>query len=186
MPRAMRTRAAQSRTACDREHVAANGAADEPRECDFHHHGPPEQAKTLLIEALETADALNDLNAQAGALSMLISIYFARGEFGRAQIAAERIEQVAHRIGDPVHLRFAYQQMANTLLTRGRSREAQQYLERLLRSPAASGDPRDAIYYNSNDHAADRATLAQALWMQGFAEQAVNEARLCLKELQGG
>jgi predicted ATPase/DNA-binding winged helix-turn-helix (wHTH) protein len=147
--------------------------------------GPPEQAKTLLIEALETADALNDLNAQAGALSMLISIYFARGEFGRAQIAAERIEQVAHRIGDPVHLRFAYQQMAATLLTRGRSREAQQYLERLLRSPAASGDPRDAIYYNSNDHAADRATLAQALWMQGFAEQAVNEARLCLKELQG-
>jgi predicted ATPase len=147
--------------------------------------GPPEQAKALLIEALETADALNDLNAQAGALSMLISIYFARGEFGRAQIAAERIEQVAHRIGDPVHLRFAYQQMANTLLTRGRSREAQQYLERLLRSPAASGDPRDAIYYNSNDHAADRATLAQALWVQGFAEQAVNEARLCLKELRG-
>jgi predicted ATPase/DNA-binding winged helix-turn-helix (wHTH) protein len=147
--------------------------------------GPPEQAKALLTKALETADALNDLNAQAGALSMLISIYFARGEFGRAQIAAERIEQVAHRIGDPVHLRFAYQQMANTLLTRGRSREAQQYLERLLRSPAASGDPRDAIYYNSNDHAADRATLAQALWMQGFAEQAVNEARLCLKELQG-
>ena len=45
--------------------------------------GPPEQAKALLTEALETADALNDLNAQAGALSMLISIYFARGEFVR-------------------------------------------------------------------------------------------------------
>jgi predicted ATPase len=147
--------------------------------------GPPEQAKTLLTEALETADALNDLNAQAGALSMLISIYFSRGEYGRAQIAAERIEQIAHRIGDPIHLRFAYQQMAATLLTRGRSREAQQYLERVLRSPAASGDPRDAIYYNSNDHAADRATLAGALWMQGFAEQAVNEARLSLKGLQG-
>src|SRR6202035_6046300 len=63
--------------------------------------GPPEQAKTLLIEALETADALNDLNAQAGALSMLISIYFSRGEYGSAQIAAERIEKIAHRIGDP-------------------------------------------------------------------------------------
>jgi predicted ATPase len=147
--------------------------------------GPPEQAKTLLIEALETADALNDLNAQAGALSMLISIYFSRGEYGRAQIAAERIEQIAHRIGDPIHLRFAYQQMAATLLTRGRSREAQQYLERVLRFSAASGDRRDAVYYNSNDHAADRATLAGALWMQGFAEQAVNEARLSLKELQG-
>ena len=147
--------------------------------------GPPDQAKTLLIEALETADALNDLDAQAGALATLIAIYFSRGEYGRAQIAAERIEQIAHRIGDPIHLRFAYQQMAATLLTRGRSREAQQYLERVLRSPAASGDPRDAVYYNSNDHAADRATLAWALWMQGFAEQAVNEARLSLKELQG-
>jgi predicted ATPase/DNA-binding winged helix-turn-helix (wHTH) protein len=147
--------------------------------------GPPEQAKALLIEALATADALNDLNAQAGALSMLISIYFARGEYGRAQIAAERIEQVAHRIGDPIHLRFAYRQMGLTLLTRGRSREAQQYFERVLRFPAASGDPRDAIYYNSNDHAADRAMLARALWMQGFTEQALNETRLSLKELQG-
>jgi predicted ATPase/DNA-binding winged helix-turn-helix (wHTH) protein len=147
--------------------------------------GPPEQAKTLLTEALETADALDDLNAQAGALSMLISIYFSCGEYARAQIAAERIEQIAHRIGDPIHLRFAYQQMAVTLLLRGRSREAQQYLERVLRVPAASGDPRDAIYYNSNDHAADRASLAGALWMQGFAERAVNEARLSLEELQG-
>jgi predicted ATPase/DNA-binding winged helix-turn-helix (wHTH) protein len=147
--------------------------------------GPPERAKALLIEALATADALNDLNAQAGALSMLISIYFSRGEYGSAQIAAERIEQIAHRIGDPIHLRFAYQQMANTLLTRGRSREAQQYLERVLRISAASGDRRDAIYYNSNDHAADRATLAAALWVQGFTDQALNEARLSLKELQG-
>jgi predicted ATPase/DNA-binding winged helix-turn-helix (wHTH) protein len=147
--------------------------------------GPPEQAKALLIEALATADALNDLNAQAGALSMLISIYFSRGEYGRAQIAAERIEQIAHRIGDPIHLRFAYQQMAATLLTRGRSREAQQYLERVLRFSAAPGDRRDAIYYNSNDQAADRATLAAALWMQGFTDHALNEARLSLKELQG-
>jgi predicted ATPase len=146
--------------------------------------GPPEKAKALLTEALETADALNDLNTQAGALSMLISIYFSRGEYGRAQIAAERIEQIAHRIGDPIHLRFAYQQMAASLLTRGRSREAQQYLERVLRFSAASGDRRDAIYYNSNDDAADRATLAAALWMQGFTDQALNEARLSLEGLQ--
>jgi hypothetical protein len=50
--------------------------------------GPPEQAKTLLSEALETADALNDLSAQARALSTLISIYSFRGEYGRARIAA--------------------------------------------------------------------------------------------------
>jgi predicted ATPase/DNA-binding winged helix-turn-helix (wHTH) protein len=62
--------------------------------------GPAEQARTLLTQALETADALDDLHAQAGALSTLLVIYFFRGEYGRAQIAAERIEQIAHRIGD--------------------------------------------------------------------------------------
>ncbi len=147
--------------------------------------GSPEQAKTLLTEALETADALNDLKAQAEALLTLLAIYAFHGEYGRAQIAAERIEQIAHRIGDPIYLRFAYQQMGAARLTRGRPREAQQYLERVLRFPAAPGDRRGVIYYNSNDHVVARAMLARALWMQGFTEQALNEARLSLKELQG-
>jgi len=128
---------------------------------------------------------MNDLHAQAEALSTLISIYASRGEYGKAQIAAERIEQIAHRIGDPIHLRLAYQQMGTTLVWGGRPREAQQYLERVLRSPAVPGDRPSAIYYNWNDHAVARAMLARALWMQGLTEQALNEARLSLKELQG-
>jgi predicted ATPase/DNA-binding winged helix-turn-helix (wHTH) protein len=147
--------------------------------------GPAEQARTLLTEALETADALNDLHAQAGVLSTLLFVCSSRGEYARAQITAERIVQIAHRIGDPTHLRLAYQQLGTTLLLMGRPREAQQYLERVLRFPAASGDRQDAIYYKSNDHAAARAMLARALWMQGFTDQALNEARLSLEELQG-
>src|ERR1700688_3078300 len=147
--------------------------------------GPPEQAKSLLTEALETADALNDLNTQARALSTLISIYASRGEYGRAQIAAERIEQIANRIGDPIHLRFAYQQRGTTLLWGGRPREARQYLERVLRLPAAPGDRQGAIDYNPNDRAVARAMLARAVWMQGFADQALDEARLSVEELQG-
>ena len=147
--------------------------------------GPPEQAKAVLTEALETADALNDLNAQARALSTLISVYASRGEYGKAQIAAERIEQIAHRIGDPIHLRFAYQQRGTTLLWGGRPREGQQYLERVLRLPAAPGDRQGAIYYNPNDRAVTRAMLARALWMQGLTDQALKEARLSVEELQG-
>ena len=144
--------------------------------------GPPDQATTLLTEALETADALNNLHTQAAILSMLSPIYAFRGEYAGALIAAERIEQIAHRIGDPIQLLLAYQHMGPSLSLRGRPREAQQYLERVLRFPATSEDRRDAIYYNSNDHAVARAMLARALWMQGFTEQAVNEARLSLKE----
>src|SRR6202012_2086593 len=95
--------------------------------------GPPDQAKTLLTEVLEAADALNDLKAQAEALLTLLAIYRFRGEYARAEIMAERIEQIAHRIGDPIYLRFAYQQMGAARLTRGRPREARQYLERVLR-----------------------------------------------------
>jgi predicted ATPase/DNA-binding winged helix-turn-helix (wHTH) protein/Tfp pilus assembly protein PilF len=147
--------------------------------------GPAEQAKTLLTEALETAVAVNDLDAQARALSTLVVIYAFRGEFGRAQIAAERIEQIAHRIGDSMHLRFAYQQMGTMLLGRGRPREAQQYLERVLRSPAVPRGRHGVIYYDMNDHPVARAMLARAFWIQGFAEQALNQARLSLEELQG-
>jgi predicted ATPase/DNA-binding winged helix-turn-helix (wHTH) protein len=146
--------------------------------------GPPEQAKTLLTEVLETADALNDLDAQAQALSILMNIYTYRGEYGRARTAAERIEQIAARIDDPVKLHVAYRQIGTRLLTSGRLREAKQYLERALRSPAAPGDRHSVIYYDSNDHAMARAMLARALWMQGFTEQALNEARRSL-ELKG-
>jgi predicted ATPase/DNA-binding winged helix-turn-helix (wHTH) protein len=144
--------------------------------------GPPDQAKTLLTEAIETAVALNDLNSQAGALSALLAIYTSRGEYARALIAAKQIEQIAHRIGDPIQPFLPYQHMGATLFLNGRPREAQQYFERVLRSPAAPENRRDVFYSNSNDHAVTRAMLARALWTQGFAEQALNEARLSLKE----
>jgi predicted ATPase/DNA-binding winged helix-turn-helix (wHTH) protein len=144
--------------------------------------GPPDQAKTLLTEAIETAVALNDLKAQAGALSALLAIYTSRGEYAKALIAAKRIEQIAHRIGDPIQPLLSYQHMGAALFLTGRPREAQQYFERVLRSPAAPEDRRNVFYSNSNDHAVARAMLARTLWTQGFAEQALNEARLSLEE----
>jgi predicted ATPase len=147
--------------------------------------GSPEQAKSLLAEALKTADGLNDLSAQVRALSTLIATYASRMEYGSAQVAAERIEKIALLTGDPIHLRLAYQQMAYTLFPRGRPREAQQYLERVLRFPATPWDRDSAVYYYPNDHAVTRAMLARALWMQGLTDQALNEARLSLEELQG-
>jgi tetratricopeptide (TPR) repeat protein len=74
--------------------------------------------------------------------------------------------------------------MGVTLFLRGRPREARQYLERVLRSPATPGDRLSVIYSNSNDHAVARAVLAWALWTQGLMDQALDEARLSLKELQ--
>jgi predicted ATPase/DNA-binding winged helix-turn-helix (wHTH) protein len=145
--------------------------------------GPPDQAKTLLTEAIETAVALDDLNVQAGALSTLLAIYTSRGEYARALIAAKRIEQIADRIDEAVSLHVAYRELGVALLTSGKPREAQQYLERVLRSPVTLGGRRSVIYSNSDDHAVARAMLARALWMQGLTDQALHEARLSLNEL---
>jgi predicted ATPase/DNA-binding winged helix-turn-helix (wHTH) protein len=145
--------------------------------------GPPDQAKTLLTEAIGTAVALSDLNAQAAVLSTLLAIYTSRGEYARALIAAKRIEQIADRIDDPVSLHVAYRELGVALLTSGKPREAQQYLERVLRSPVTLGGRRSVIYSNSDDHAVARAMLARALWMQGLTDQALHEARLSLNEL---
>jgi predicted ATPase len=75
--------------------------------------------------------------------------------------------------------------MGTTLLTIGRPREAQQYLERVIRSPVAPEDRHEAVLYHSNDHALARALLARALWLQGFAERAQHEANTSLEELRG-
>jgi predicted ATPase/DNA-binding winged helix-turn-helix (wHTH) protein len=142
--------------------------------------GPAEQTKTVLIQALEAADTLDDFDAQARALSALVSTYVHRGEYGSARITVERLQQIAHRIDDPAIVRAADRLMGTTLVTIGKPREAQQYLERVLRSP---GIPRSVIWDRSNDHAIARAMLARALWMQGFAEKAQDEAQKSLEEL---
>jgi predicted ATPase/DNA-binding winged helix-turn-helix (wHTH) protein len=147
--------------------------------------GPSEPARTLLTDALEAADTLNDLDAQVRALLALVSIYAYSGEYRRARITRERIAEIAARVGDPGMLLVADRQAGFRLLTSGRHHEAQQYFERVLQSSAVPGDRFSVIYYRSNDHAASRALLARALWMQGFPEQALNEARLSLEELRG-
>jgi tetratricopeptide (TPR) repeat protein len=73
--------------------------------------------------------------------------------------------------------------MGNTLLSLGRPREAQQCFERALQSLVAPEDQRSAFFYHSDYRAMARAMLARALWLQGFAERAHNEAKASLDEL---
>jgi predicted ATPase len=150
--------------------------------------GPASQAITILTEALDAADTLNDIDAQTRALSALSDLrhlYIHRGEYGLARIVAERLGQMADRVDDPVSVRAAWRRIGASLLTSGRPREAQQYFERVLRSPLTPGDRHDVTHYNSNDRADGRAMLSRALWMQGFTERALNEARASLEELHG-
>ena len=146
---------------------------------------PAEETKTVLTQALETANILGDLDAQASALRSLHGVLVFRGEYGRARTAAEQHQQIAYGIGDPAIVAVADRLMGNTLLTLGRPREAQQCLERVLRSPVPPDDPHQTMPRQSDDRAMARAMLARALWLQGFAEKARHEAEASLEELRG-
>jgi predicted ATPase len=146
---------------------------------------PAEQTKTILTKALELANGLGDLGAQASALRALQGVLVYRGEYGHARTVAEQLQQIAGRIGEPAIAAVADRLMGNTLLTLGRPREAQQCLERVLRSSVPAEDRQMMTSQQSDDRAMARAMLARALWLQGFAKKARSEAEASLEELQG-
>ncbi len=145
--------------------------------------GTSERAHKVLIQALQVADALDDLDAQARALPVLASVHTYRGEHGEARSMVERLRQVAHRIGEPAIVIVADRVMGTALLTAGRLREAQQYMERVLQSPIPLDDQRRSNRRHSEHRALARAMLARALWLQGLADKAHAEAHRSLDEL---
>jgi tetratricopeptide (TPR) repeat protein len=147
--------------------------------------GPSERAHSVLVEALGMAEALDDVDAQARALSALVSVYTYRGEYRDARAAGERLQRIAHRIGAPLIVVVADRVLGTTLLTAGMLREAQQCLERVLQSPVTPDDHRHSNWRHSEHRAMARAMLARTLWLQGFAEKAKAEAFASLDELQG-
>jgi predicted ATPase len=145
--------------------------------------GDVEQARALLAGALETAEALDDLDAEARALISLMTASQYHGERGRAQTAVRRVVQIAERLGDPGVSLVANRIMATMLLTIGRLREAQDVLDRIMQSHDSPQNRGRALWYSSGHRASDRAMLSRSLWLRGFVEQAHLEAQTSLDEL---
>ena len=96
--------------------------------------GSPEQPKTVLTNALATADMLNEPDAQARALAALSAAQIYHGDHDGARAALERLRQVADRIDVQGIIAVADRRIGTRLLSAGSLREAQDCLERLLRS----------------------------------------------------
>jgi predicted ATPase len=93
------------------------------------------------------------------------------------------VRQIADRIGEPALVIVADRLMGTALLTAGRPREAQQYLERVLRSSTLLDGQWRPTRSHSEHRALARAILARALWLQGFTDRALTEAHASLDEL---
>ena len=146
--------------------------------------GSAEQTETALTEALEIADAVNDLDAQARALAALSTVQIYHRDYDRARAALERLRQVAERIGDPGIVAVADRRIGTRLLTAGRLREAQQCFEHIIEAPIPPEDHRPEFWNYLDARAMARAMLARALCLQGFADRAYHEAQISVEEVQ--
>ena len=152
----------------------------------LHTRGPSEQARTVLAEALESAETLSDLRAQLRVLLDLSSVDGFRGEYASAAAASERARAIARQTGDAVGAGFADRRMGMTLLRTGRLAEARYHFEQVIQLPPSRGEKGGLPHrQQADDRAMARALLARVLCLQGYPETAHQEARASLDEVGG-
>ncbi len=140
------------------------------------------QSLDLLTKALDTAEALDDLDAQARALVGIITHHSFSAGHDKTRTAAERLLQVAAHMGNAALGYIADELMGCALVMVGRPREAQGFLQRFLNAdhspPDQSRWSRIMLVYRG----AANAFLSRALCLQGFISQAKRNAEISLQE----
>ena len=141
------------------------------------------QPLNLLSRALDTAEAVDDLDAQARALIGLITHHSFSAEHDRTLAAARRLLLVTDQMGDVALSRVAGRLMGNALVMLGRPREAQGFLESYLNAYRSTNDQREVVRIacrasRSGACVSLACTLAQGLYRPGEAGGAGESRRL--------
>jgi tetratricopeptide (TPR) repeat protein len=146
--------------------------------------GSVEQTESVLAAALETAERLDDLDAQVRAFWALWAVYFNIGRCRTAQSVAERFLYVASRTGKPGIIAVADRVMGYTLQYLGDHNGSRRCFERVLDVYITPQDQRDQAWFLYDQRTLTEAMLARSLWLQGFADQAQVLARRSLADAE--
>jgi len=141
-----------------------------------------ERTGIVLAKALEVAESLDDLDAQLRTLWCLCALSWDIGECRAAHSTAERFSRVAHRTGDPAVALVGDRLIGTTLHTGGQQRDARRCFERVLELYVAPKDRRHTNWFQFDQRVLARAMLARVLWLQGFMDQAKNQAQASLED----
>jgi len=145
---------------------------------------PVDPAKAALAEALALAEQVGDLQAQFQILWGLWVLNSESGECHTAYSVTEQLALVARRIGDPSAGLMAQRLRGFTLEMRGQHQQARECSEHVVRHYVAPRDRRLTAWGQFDQRVLARAMLARALWFQGYADEAMDQARLSLEEAQ--
>jgi predicted ATPase/DNA-binding winged helix-turn-helix (wHTH) protein len=145
---------------------------------------PVEPAKTALSKALTLAEQIGDLQAQFQILWGLWVLNCETAESHTTYSVTEQLSLVARRIGDPSASLMAERLRGFVLEMQGRHQESRECSEHVVRHWAPPTDRRLTAWGQFDQRVLARAMLARTLWFQGYAEQAMDQARLSLDEAQ--
>jgi predicted ATPase len=150
----------------------------------LHSTGFVERTGTVLAEALETAERLDDVVSQLRALWAMWSYWFNIGDNRTAQPLADRFSQVARRAGDTADVLVGDRLIGTTLHYSGNQPQARYHLERVLDLYVAPNDQRHMMWFHHDQRAMARTVLARVLSLQGLLDQAIQNAQTSLADAQ--
>jgi len=146
--------------------------------------GPVERTRAILAKARQLAESVDDVEAELRMLWAQWSMENTLGEYRAAQSTVQRFSEVAQRTGDNAFILLAEHFVGTELLFEGKLRQAQDCLEHVVEHyvPPASG--RHKILFQYDQRVLARARLARVLCLQGYADQAKEQARISLEEAE--
>jgi len=144
--------------------------------------GPVDRTRAVVAKARELAESVDDVEAQLRMLWAQWSVEFTTGECRAARATVRRFSEVARRTGDEGLVLVADRLIGNMRRIAGRPSEARMLLERVLERYAAPKNQRHRILFHYDQHALARAMLAHVLCLEGYVDQAKEQARISFEE----
>ena len=145
---------------------------------------PVEPAKAALTKAHALAEQISDLQAQFQILWALWVLNCETAESHTTYSVTEQLSLVARRIGDPSASLMAQRLRGFVLEMQGQHQQSRECSEHVVRHWVPPTDRRLTAWGQFDQRVLARAMLARTLWFQGYAEQAMDQARLSLEEAQ--
>jgi predicted ATPase/DNA-binding winged helix-turn-helix (wHTH) protein len=145
--------------------------------------GNTEEVWEALTRALDLATLLNEPTYQLQLLGALHLFYERTGDYHNAHEFALKGEQVANVLGDQESIVAAHSLLGISFHLLGEHEKARTHIYKVL------SYPRGPKTFNSTRFGFDqfiraRIALARTLWILGFPEQAVSEARSAIDEAE--
>ena len=148
----------------------------------LYSRGPQKEIAERWIEALELARETDDVRCQIQMLWGLSCYRIFVGECRAALASLRKLRSIARRRGDADDYLSAERLLATTLHYFGGQQRARKRLETVLKTYAGPAQQLHIARFQVDQRGAARGTLANILWLQGYARQAERTALAAIED----